>query len=87
MRERALCPQMTAGMAVKMEKHKKLRIPKTRLQMARAEVLGAVGSFGAFMGHSLQGRFSLHIVSTSRKVNSQLNFLSADCEKALCWLG
>src|SRR5713101_6585526 len=43
MRESALCPQMTPGTAAKIEKQTRLRIPKTMLQIARAEVLGGDG--------------------------------------------
>ena len=44
--ERALCPQITPGMAAKIEKHVKLKMPKTRLQMASAEVFGCDGMAG-----------------------------------------
>src|SRR6202040_4485 len=41
-RESALCPQITPGIAAKIEKQARLKIPSTRLQTARAEVLGGV---------------------------------------------
>src|ERR1700733_987295 len=40
MRESALCPQITPGMAAKIEKQARLKMPSTRLQMASAEVFG-----------------------------------------------
>src|SRR5260370_22082875 len=43
MRESALCQQMMPGMAAKIEKQARLRIPKTKLQIARVEVLGGDG--------------------------------------------
>jgi hypothetical protein len=57
MPESALCPQMMPGTAAKIEKQARLRIPKTKLQIARAEVLGGdgllpIGGIVWLMGHS-----------------------------------
>jgi hypothetical protein len=38
--ESALCPQITPGIAVNIVKQSRLKIPRTRLKMARPEVLG-----------------------------------------------
>jgi hypothetical protein len=52
-RESALCPQITPGIAAKIEKQARLKIPSTRLQTARAEVLGGalivIGGMASFI--------------------------------------
>src|ERR1022692_5297173 len=68
MRDSALCPQITPGMAAKIEKQTRLRIPKTKLQTARAEVLGGRGLL------LTEGSVSLipHVCGCVLKVNLQV---------------
>ena len=71
MLDNALCPQMTPGMAAKIEKQKRLRIPNTRLQMASAEVLSGVGL--PLIGGIAS--LMLHGCGFIPKVNNQGDFL------------
>jgi hypothetical protein len=53
--ESALWPQITPGMALKMEKQVRLKMPNTRLQIASVEFLGCgtlpmVGGVVSFIG-------------------------------------
>src|ERR1017187_4496849 len=79
MRDSALCPQMTPGMAAKIEKQTRLKIPRTMLQIARAEVLGEGGL------PPIGGIVSLmrHLCGRVVKVNQQVYLPGLKCSQPI----